>query len=116
MERSNSSCPIWKITRIREVGDNLELSLIDDIGVEAEAPAPEACLTWGWGTDQVPDGLNVFQYAYAITCHKAQGSEFGYVIVVGETRSPAFAKMERRWTYTVLSRAVNRVDYVMPPG
>jgi hypothetical protein len=75
-ERSNSSCPIWKITRIREVGDNLELSLIDDIGVEAEALAPEACLTWGWGTDQVPDELNVFQYAYAITCHKAQGSEF----------------------------------------
>jgi exodeoxyribonuclease-5 len=45
---------------------------------------------------------NPFDYAYAITCHKAQGDEWGSVIVFEKYCS----KWEhRRWAYTAASRA-----------
>ncbi len=46
--------------------------------------------------------INRFEFAYAITCHKAQGSEYDYVVVFDESRlfsDPA------RWLYTAITRA-----------
>lgn len=48
-----------------------------------------------------------FDFAYAITCHKAQGSQFGSVLVVDESR--VFRKDAARWLYTAITRAVDRV-------
>jgi exodeoxyribonuclease-5 len=45
--------------------------------------------------------LNLFDYAYAITCHKAQGSEFDYGIVY-EQHCDAWDFY--RWAYTAASR------------
>lgn len=51
-----------------------------------------------------PDAPYEFAYAYAITTHKAQGSEWDRVLVF-EERFP-FAKEEhRRWLYTACTRA-----------
>lgn len=44
-----------------------------------------------------------FETAYAITCHKAQGSEFDFVVVFDESR--AFKEDARRWLYTAITRA-----------
>ena len=44
-----------------------------------------------------------FEFAYAITCHKAQGSEFDFVIVFDE--SWAFNEEKNRWLYTAITRA-----------
>lgn len=44
-----------------------------------------------------------FEFAYAVTCHKAQGSEFDFVIVFDE--SWAFAEEKNRWLYTAITRA-----------
>ncbi len=44
-----------------------------------------------------------FEFAYAVTCHKAQGSEFGFVVVFDE--SWAFGEEKNRWLYTAITRA-----------
>ncbi|MBQ8283560.1 MAG: ATP-binding domain-containing protein [Clostridia bacterium] len=44
-----------------------------------------------------------FEFAYAVTCHKAQGSEFDFVIVFDE--SWAFGEEKSRWLYTAITRA-----------
>lgn len=48
-----------------------------------------------------------FEFAYAITCHKAQGSEFDFVIVFDE--SWAFGEERDRWLYTALTRAKDKL-------
>lgn len=53
-----------------------------------------------------------FDYGYAITCHKAQGSEFNKVIVLEE-----FLKSEKRedhikWLYTAATRAAQKLIVV----
>ena len=44
-----------------------------------------------------------FEFAYAVTCHKAQGSEFDFVVVFDE--SWAFGGERNRWLYTAITRA-----------
>lgn len=52
-----------------------------------------------------------FTYAYAITCHKAQGSEWDKVLVL-EERFP-FDKVEHaRWLYTACTRASEKLVLV----
>lgn len=48
-----------------------------------------------------------FEFAYAITCHKAQGSEFDFVIVFDE--SWAFGEERHRWLYTAITRAKEKL-------
>ncbi|MDP5147571.1 ATP-dependent RecD-like DNA helicase [Shewanella sp. ULN5] len=50
-------------------------------------------------------GTYHLQHAYGITCHAAQGSEFGAVIVVVEK----CIMVERSWLYTALTRAKYKV-------
>lgn len=51
-----------------------------------------------------------WDYAYAVTCHKSQGSEWPFVIVVEE-----FCKMwsMARWRYTAVTRASERLLYAL---
>ena len=52
-----------------------------------------------------------FTYGYAITCHKAQGSEWDKVLVI-EEKFP-FDKVEHaRWLYTACTRAASRLVLV----
>ena len=44
-----------------------------------------------------------FEFAYAVTCHKAQGSEFDFVVLFDESR--AFGEDRSRWLYTAVTRA-----------
>lgn len=48
-----------------------------------------------------------FEFAYAVTCHKAQGSEFDFVIVFDE--SWAFGEERHRWLYTAITRAKEKL-------
>lgn len=53
-----------------------------------------------------------FAFGYAITCHKAQGSQFNKVLVVEE--SFPFDKEEHaRWLYTACTRAVDKLVLVL---
>lgn len=49
-----------------------------------------------------------FTYGYAITCHKAQGSQWNNVVIYEE--GFPFAKEEHaRWLYTAVTRGINKV-------
>lgn len=53
-------------------------------------------------------GLSQFDYAYAITCHKSQGSEFDKVTVYQED----FKQEPERWLYTAITRAKQKLTIV----
>ncbi len=50
--------------------------------------------------------LNRFEFAYAISCHKSQGSEFDTVVLIDE--SYVFPEPER-WLYTGITRAKKKL-------
>ena len=51
--------------------------------------------------------ISRFEFAYAITCHKAQGSEFDSVVVFDE--GWLFGEDRYRWLYTAITRAKKRL-------
>lgn len=52
-----------------------------------------------------------FDYAYAITCHRAQGSEWNKVLVFEEW-FPNATEEHARWLYTAITRAADRLVIV----
>ena len=54
------------------------------------------------------DSPNPFDYAYCITCHKAQGDEWGDVLVI-EQKCDKWN--HRRWAYTASSRAKTKLRW-----
>jgi exodeoxyribonuclease V len=50
-------------------------------------------------------------FGWAITCHKAQGSQWDNVLVVNE--SQVFRGDQSRWLYTAITRAASRVAVVL---
>lgn len=52
----------------------------------------------------------LFDYGYAITCHKAQGSQWPHVVIVDQ--SHVFGRHANRWLYTAITRAEERVTIV----
>jgi exodeoxyribonuclease-5 len=64
------------------------------------------------GYNPVMRQLERFDFAYAITCHKSQGSEFDNVVVFHE---PIGRGVERlRWTYTAITLERKSVVVVEP--
>lgn len=60
-------------------------------------------------------GLRRFDFAYAITCHKSQGSEYDSIVVFNEpVQSGDLLREEsyRRWLYTAITRGKNKVILV----
>jgi exodeoxyribonuclease V len=55
-------------------------------------------------------GTDEFTYGYALTVHKAQGSQWPDVLVFDE--GAVFREDARRWRYTALTRAAERVTVV----
>ena len=47
-----------------------------------------------------------FEFAYAVTCHKAQGSEYDFVVVFDES---SFFENGANWLYTAITRAKKRL-------
>lgn len=52
------------------------------------------------------DTVNRFEFAYAVTCHKAQGSEYDFVIVIDES---SYFENGREWLYTAITRAKKKL-------
>ena len=55
---------------------------------------------------------NQFDYGYAITCHKAQGSEYNKVIVLEEYMRGETKDGHQRWLYTAATRAAKKLIIV----
>ncbi len=52
-----------------------------------------------------------FDYGYALTVHKAQGSQWNSVVLFDE--SGAFREHRNRWLYTGITRAAQRLTVVV---
>jgi exodeoxyribonuclease-5 len=65
--------------------------------------------------DEVPFALrrnsDEFDYGYALTVHKAQGSQWNDIVVFDE--SFAFREHRQRWLYTAVTRAAERLTLVV---
>jgi ATP-dependent exoDNAse (exonuclease V) alpha subunit len=61
-------------------------------------------------------GLPTFDFGYALTCHKAQGSEWDCVLVYDEGVGSGVMRdpmMRRRWLYTAVTRAKEQLLWVV---
>lgn len=64
-----------------------------------------------WNSPERPRGSRLWDYGYALTAHKAQGSEWSKVIVVDQR-----PREYRQWMYTAITRAQDAavvVDWTM---
>lgn len=52
--------------------------------------------------------FDLFEYAYAVTCHLSQGSEFENVYLIHEPIGSSYFD-RRRWTYTAITRASEKI-------
>ena len=71
----------------------------------------EELRTYGIPAETMSGGGRLFDWAYCLTCHKAQGSQFDHVVVIYERDQPSNEEA-RRWAYTALSRAQNKLTVV----
>jgi exodeoxyribonuclease-5 len=105
--------------------DLVRLELEDDLGTVITASAHDDCFHVKVDPrDNEYEGLGCFDYGYALTCHKAQGSEWAKVVVIDETNSFGFRKIigdldfeefRQRWLYTAVTRAKADVVIMEPP-
>lgn len=90
--------------------DTLGLTLQDDeertLNIEAHRHPFEGRELGYWEKRQAQE----FEYGYALTTHKAQGSQWDSVIVFDE--SGCFRQDRARWLYTAITRAAKRVTVV----
>lgn len=85
----------------------------DFAGIDLDVLVPKEFFT-GDEKDLNPRYRRVFQefdFGYALTCHKAQGSQWDDLIVFDE--SDVFREHASRWAYTALTRAAERVTWVV---
>jgi len=59
-----------------------------------------------------PEGINLFDFGYALTVHKAQGSQAKRVVVFEERFKSMNDEMWRRWLYTAVTRASDELYIV----
>jgi exodeoxyribonuclease V len=89
------------------VGDRFETEVVlsMETGVRYEGPVLIK------GIDEIPDhqvDIPVIRHSYAVTCHKAQGSEFENVIVYLAGARPETTQ----WLYTAVTRARTNLTFV----
>ncbi|TWI33593.1 exodeoxyribonuclease-5 [Mesorhizobium tianshanense] len=66
---------------------------------------PDADIPW-----QQKKRFDDFDYGYALTVHKAQGSQWNEIVLFDE--SWAFKETRQRWLYTAITRAAERLTIV----
>ena len=108
---------LWRVQNVLEGGDFLELAIeSEDDGRELEVQVHPEHFQNKKPHPGVQRQAQEFDFGYAITAHKAQGSGWPHVVVVDE--SDVFARhggaeMGRRHLYTAVTRAIETVQVVI---
>lgn len=68
----------------------------------------------GKDLDQNRHALAAFDYGYAITVHKAQGSQWDTVTLYDDGFGKRDATLRRQWLYTAITRAANQLNIIVP--
>ena len=107
---------LWQVEDAREKRGLLymHLSSLDEAGVERDVVVPEefffgeeGSLPWS-----MRKTVDEFTFGWALTVHKAQGSQWDDVLLYDE--SMAFRENASRWLYTGITRAAERITVVLP--
>lgn len=107
---------LWQVERVRDFAKGLvKMNVIPDEmlakkSVRVSVPAEffegkEEALSFS-----VRRRADEFDYGYALTVHKAQGSQWDDVVLFDESR--AFRDNRERWLYTGLTRAAEKITIV----
>ena len=105
---------IWTVgLRQKPRGGRVRFSVMpEEGGKSVNVSVPRAFFTDG--PETVPflqrKGADEFDYGYALTVHKAQGSQWDRVVLFDE--SYAFREHRQRWLYTAVTRAAERLIVV----
>ena len=101
---------LWTIVEVGpEYRGFIDMTVANEAGqlTKVTAPIDGFTSTNGAGND-LPG--NPFAWGYALTCHKAQGSQWDSVLVFDESR--CFREDRWRWLYTAITRAAKRIVVV----
>jgi exodeoxyribonuclease-5 len=107
----------WDVVGVEDdpTGDKLLLTIAASGEEDAYSFTVTAHKQYFLGTeDEIPHyeirGAQCFDFAYAITCHKSQGSQYDSVCIIDE--SSCFRQDASRWMYTALTRAAKTVTVI----
>lgn len=104
--------PVYKMTIENEIGETFRDVMVDKkqflTGKKSLTPKQEYRI---YKAKNVPDAPCSFDYGYAITGHKAQGSEWNKVLVI-EERFPFDKETHKKWVYTSVTRGSDKVVLV----
>lgn len=102
------------VKAIKEEGGYLVMDLVDEVG--NEYLNIKAFTNYFEGADHPKifgrTLFDVFEFAYAITGHKSQGSQWREVVVVEEVMYRQPLDIQRRWNYTALTRASEKLTWI----
>lgn len=116
---------LWKVTALsdralnaRKVGRPdvayMTLQSDDDPAIHVHANVPLRFFSTDSAIKQKLErderDLDEFDFGYAITCHKAQGSQWSKVVVYDQ--GGVFREDAHRWTYTAITRAADKLIVV----
>ena len=111
-ERGLLNGQLLDVVEVRPVSERKYTAIVDDpiSGHRYTVPAYLSDLTrhGPLGSKDYTPSVARLAYAYAITCHKAQGSEWDRVLIVDEWKWGD----EDRWLYTAVTRASKEVRIV----
>jgi exodeoxyribonuclease-5 len=99
---------VWTVVGATPMPDDgfIDLTVADDDGLRVDVKAPIQLLLEDDHNGADAPG-NPFTWGYALTCHKAQGSQWNQVLVIDE--SEYFGTDRWRWLYTAITRAADNV-------
>lgn len=99
---------MWTVDTVKDFESFLVLSISNEDGRSLENIETHK----GHFVNEPPEwqqerNFNSFDFGYAITCHKSQGSQWDHVVVIDESR--VFREDRWRWLYTAITRAAEKV-------
>ena len=101
----------WIVDRVRAGGsdDPIELAIAPEGGGPAVDVTTHAWFFNNGGELSYPHRcrFSEFDFGYALTVHKAQGSQWDRVLLINESR--CFYPDDRRWLYTGITRAAKQI-------
>lgn len=116
---------MWRVLNAarHEESKTIGITMMPEDQLDDERIEPTVITAWEHPFDAREDELRgmgwrrsdeqEMDYGYAITCHKAQGSQWGDVVVMDESRAFRGTDIQRRWLYTAITRASKRLLVVL---
>lgn len=102
---------MWNVIACDPDGRKLALSLSEDEGRRVHCTAHPEPFRGETVPNERKRDADEFDFAYAITGHKSQGSEWGSVLAFDQSR--VFRDDAQRWLYTVITRAAEKLTILV---